>query len=128
MRWARSEVQLDPSDGRFRDQIADIASPVHGVAKDELTGEDVRQHRRAIRLAIGAAIALALLTVAAIGTSIFAVQSASAARAAQHRATAALAKELAAERKTERARRAEHRAKLAAIERRRQADRANKKL
>ena len=88
MRWARSEVQLDVTDGRFRDQIADIASPVHGVPKDELTGEDVRQHRRAIRLAIGAAIALAFLTVAAVAMSVFAVNSAAAARrnAAQARA------------------------------------------
>ena len=83
MRWARSEVQLDPTDGRFRDQVADIASPVHGVPKDELTGEDVRQHRRAIRLAISAAIALAVLTIASIATSAFAVNAAAEARAAR---------------------------------------------
>ena len=28
MRWARSETQLDLTDGRFRDQIADLAAPV----------------------------------------------------------------------------------------------------
>jgi len=27
MRWARSEVQLDLTDGRFRDQIAELAAP-----------------------------------------------------------------------------------------------------
>jgi len=104
MRWARSEVQLDPSDGRFRDQIADIASPIHGVPKDELTGEDVRQHRRAIRLAFSAAIALAFLTVAAIGTSVFAVKSAHAARAAQKLATDRLEQVLSANAKAEKAR------------------------
>ncbi|MGZ4140828.1 MAG: toll/interleukin-1 receptor domain-containing protein, partial [Actinomycetota bacterium] len=80
MRWARSETQLDLSDGRFRDQVADLAAPVHGMAKDELASEDVRQHRRAVRQAIAAGIALVLLTIAAIGTSIFAVHAASAAR------------------------------------------------
>jgi hypothetical protein len=140
MRWARSEVQLDPSDGRFRDQIADIASPVHGVAKDELTGEDVRQHRRAIRLAIGAAIALAFLTVAAIATSVFAVQSAGAARRSEARARASAAEaraaqkesahrldlELIAERQAEQRRKAAVAAKLFANKQRRKAREAQK--
>ena len=58
MRWARSETQLDLTDGRFRDQVADLAAPVHGMAKDELASEDVRQHRRAMRQAVAAGIAL----------------------------------------------------------------------
>jgi TIR domain len=135
MRWARSEVQLDPSDGRFRDQIADIASPVHGVAKDELTGEDVRQHRRAIRLAISAAIALAFLTVAAIATSVFAVNAAGAARrsaaqarAAEKRATDSLEKELVAQRLAEERRKAERRARLLAVKRQREAQAARDSL
>ena len=66
MRWARSEVQLDLTDGRFRDQIADLAAPVHGMAKDELASEDVRQHRRAIRQAIAAGVALVVLTIASV--------------------------------------------------------------
>ena len=86
MRWARSETQLDLTDGRFRDQIADLAAPVHGMAKDELTGEDVRQHRRALRQAVAAGIALVLLTVAAVATSIFAVNAAARARTEQHNA------------------------------------------
>ncbi len=88
MRWARSAEQLDLTDGRFRDQVADLAAPVHGMAKDELASEDVRQHRRAVRLAIGAAVALALLTVAAITTSVFAVKATARARTAQHNADA----------------------------------------
>ena len=86
MRWARSETQLDLTDGRFRDQIADLAAPVHGMAKDELTGEDVRQHRRALRQAVAAGIALVLLTVAAVATSIFAVNAAARARTEQRNA------------------------------------------
>src|SRR5205823_10176853 len=126
MRWARSEVQLDLTDGRFRDQIADIASPVHGVPKDELTGEDVRQHRRAIRLAFSAAIALAFLTIAAIGTSVFAVKSAGAARRAEKRATTALEKELTAEKLAEKRRLAERNAKLLAIKREREKEAARR--
>ena len=80
MRWARSETQLDLTDGRFRDQVADLAAPVHGMAKDELASEDVRQHRRAVRQAIAAGIALVLLTIAAVATSVFAVQATAARR------------------------------------------------
>src|SRR5438045_2423120 len=86
MRWARSEVQLDLTDGRFRDQIAELAAPVHGMAKDELAGADVRQHRRTLRHAFAAGVALVLLTLAAIATSAFAVNSASAARRSAARA------------------------------------------
>ena len=86
MRWARSEVQLDLTDGRFRDQVADLAAPVHGVPKDELTGEDVRQHRRALRQAVAAGIALVFLTLASIVMTVFAVNSAAAAKRSAARA------------------------------------------
>ena len=46
---------------------------MHGVARDELEGEDVRLHRRALRLAWGAAIALVVLTVGALLAAGFAV-------------------------------------------------------
>jgi WD40 repeat protein len=64
--WARSEVQVDPRDGRFLDAVAELAAPLRGVAKDELAGEEVRQHRRTIRTARAAATALAVLLVAAV--------------------------------------------------------------
>ena len=79
-------MQLDLTDGRFRDQIADLAAPVHGMAKDELASEDVRQHRRALRHAIAAGIALVFLTLAAIATSVFAVNAAARADTAQRNA------------------------------------------
>ena len=72
MRWAHSSDQLTARDPRFSNRIADIAAPLHGVAKDDIVGEDIRQHRRALRLAWGAAIALVLLsigTVAAAGVA-----------------------------------------------------------
>lgn len=64
MRWAHDEEHLDLRHSRFRDQVAELAAPMHGLAKDELEGEDVRQHRRTLRIAWGAAVVMfALLLV-----------------------------------------------------------------
>ena len=51
LRWARNEDQLDLRHSRFREAIAELAAPIHGMAKDELESEDVRRHRRGMRLA-----------------------------------------------------------------------------
>jgi WD40 repeat protein len=66
LRWARDETDLDLRNSRFRDAVADLAAPMHGVDKDELEGEDVRQHRRTRRLARTGVIALALLAVISV--------------------------------------------------------------
>ena len=47
LRWARDETDLDLRNSRFRAAVADLAAPMHGIAKDDLEGEDIRQHRRA---------------------------------------------------------------------------------
>ena len=73
LRWARDETDLDLRNSRFRSAVADLAAPMHGVAKDELEGEDIRQHRRARRLARGGVTALALLVVVSLITTVFAV-------------------------------------------------------
>ena len=65
LRWARVETDLDLRNTRFRSAVADLAAPMHGVAKDELEGEDIRQHRRTRRLARAGVSALALLVVIA---------------------------------------------------------------
>ena len=49
LRWARDETDLDLRNSQFRGAVADLAAPMHGMAKDELEGEDIRQHRRARR-------------------------------------------------------------------------------
>lgn len=86
MRWARSETQLDLNNGRFRDQIGEIAAPVHGVPKDQIATLDVREHRRTIRQAIAAGIALVMLTLASIALTAFAISSRANAVAAEHKA------------------------------------------
>lgn len=65
LRWARDGRHLSLRHSRFRDAIAQLAAPMHGVSKDELEGEDVRQHRRGQRLRWVAVTALTLLTVVA---------------------------------------------------------------
>ena len=58
LRWARRETDLDLRNSRFRAAVADLAAPMHGIPKDELESEDIRQHRRTRRLARGAIAAL----------------------------------------------------------------------
>lgn len=71
LRWARAEVDTSLSNARFREAVADIAAPMHGVSKDQLLGDDVRQHRRT-RLYVAATIAslLVLLAIAVTGALI----------------------------------------------------------
>ncbi|MEO6628447.1 MAG: TIR domain-containing protein, partial [Aquihabitans sp.] len=76
LRWARGDEQLDLRHSRFREAVADLAAPLHGMAKDELESEDIRQHHRARRLARGAAASLAVLLVASLVAGGLAVSNA----------------------------------------------------
>ncbi len=97
MRWARTDTQLDLNNARFRSAVADIASAIRGIAKDELESEEVRQHRRTIRTAWTAGVALALLLMLATVAAVFAfVQRAEA--ESQRAAAEAAAQAEAAER------------------------------
>lgn len=98
LRWAREEEQLELRDSRFRNAVAEIAAPLHGCTKDEIEGEDVRQHRRTLRIAWSAAATLAVLTVAAVVAGSIAVYNAN--RAEQRRIQAE-AQRLAAQSQTE---------------------------
>ena len=93
LRWARSETDLDLRNSRFRSAIADLAAPMHGVAKDELEGEDVRQHRRARRLARVAASTLVLLLSISMILAVLAVNQRN---QAQHNAGVATQRQRAA--------------------------------
>lgn len=65
LRWARTAEHLTLGHPRFRDAVADIAAPLHGVEKDEVIGDDVRQHRRTRAVASAAVMVLAVLTLVA---------------------------------------------------------------
>ena len=94
LRWARRDAQVAPRDVRFRNAVADLAAPLHGRSKDDLLGEDVRQHRRALRLAWTAGALLAALAIAASGAATLALQQRDRART---EARTALSRQLAAE-------------------------------
>jgi TIR domain len=64
--WTRNETDLSLRNARFRDAVAEIAAPMHGVSKDELESEEIHQHRRTRRLVRVAVAALAALTALAI--------------------------------------------------------------
>ena len=65
LRFARTEEQLDLKNPRFSAAIADVASAIRGVPKDELESEEVRQHRRTTRTIWAAGAALLTLGVLA---------------------------------------------------------------
>ena len=89
LRWAEEETQLDLRNGRFREVVADIASSLRGIPKDDLESEEVRQHRRTRRTAWGAGIALAVLAVAAVTGAVIAVDQRDQAEAQTVRAESA---------------------------------------
>ena len=62
-------------DSQFRDSIVDLAAPIRGIAKDDLFGEDVRQHRRTTRLVRSTITVLsALLAVSVIAAIVAVIQ------------------------------------------------------
>lgn len=98
LRWAHEEDQLDLRNSRFRNAVAEVAAPLHGRTKDEIEGEDVRQHRRTKRIAWSAVSALAVLTLAAVAGAGIAVYNAN---QAEQRRVQAEAQRLAAQSRTE---------------------------
>ena len=93
--WARAGNDVSLKNPRFSSHIADLAAPMRAMSKDALVDEDIRQHRRSLRLAWSAAGGLLILAVAATLAAIIAVNQRQQAIAqrdrAQSRAFAALA-------------------------------------
>ena len=90
LRWARSADHLTLADPRFRADVAHLAAPLHGRSKDDLIGDDVRHHRRAVGLARLAVTALTLLTVVAVLAATFAMNQLDTARTERDRARSRL--------------------------------------
>lgn len=74
LRWARHEENLSLADGRFRDNIADLAAALHHRSKDDLVGQDVVLHRRTLRIVRVTIALLAVLALAATSAAVFAVR------------------------------------------------------
>jgi hypothetical protein len=94
MPWWDAEGSLHAADPRFAERVADLASAVRGVERDELIGENVQQRRRALRLLRGGVIALSGLLVASLVATVIAVVNGN---AAAEQARIALARQLAAQ-------------------------------
>ncbi|WP_165968449.1 TIR domain-containing protein [Saccharopolyspora elongata] len=56
---------IDREDPRFREAVADLAAPLHGVDKDTLIGGHIREHRRTMRTARIAGTTLVVLMLLA---------------------------------------------------------------
>jgi WD40 repeat protein len=74
VRWARTVDQLSLRHAQFRAAILVVGATLLNRAKDELDGEDVRQHRRTKRVAGSAVMVLVVLFVAALLAAYFATQ------------------------------------------------------
>ncbi|MGH3701190.1 MAG: toll/interleukin-1 receptor domain-containing protein [Pseudonocardiaceae bacterium] len=88
LRWLHDVNQVDQSNPRLRECVADVAAAVHEVPKDVLVGQHIREHRRTMRLARSGATALAILLIAAVVAAVLAVVRGNQAVAAQHTAIA----------------------------------------
>ncbi len=99
--WARGENDLTLSHPRFREAVAELAATLHRRSKEEMVGEDARQHRRTRRLAWSAAAGLTVLTAASVAGAIVAVRQKAAAdaqrAAALEQSRISLARQLAAQ-------------------------------
>jgi hypothetical protein len=91
LRWARTTEDLSLSHPAFREAVAEFAAPLHGIPKDELAGEEVRQHRRTVATARAAALALLVLTLLAVAAGVVAVLQRNDAVAQRRRAVSRLA-------------------------------------
>jgi len=74
MRWFDDAKTYTLREPELVDAIATLAAVIHHRPKDDLVGEDLRQHRRTLQIAWGAAGVLFCLGLAATIAAIWAVQ------------------------------------------------------
>ena len=101
LRWAHVQTHLSLNHPVFRDAVAEISAGIRGCAKDEIVGEDIRQHTRTLRIEWSAIATLGLLTMVSIFAARIALQQRSVAEAqravAVEQSQIALARQLAAQ-------------------------------
>ncbi|HEY7163557.1 MAG TPA: TIR domain-containing protein [Candidatus Binatia bacterium] len=74
LRWAKNVDQLSLRHSQFRAGILELAATLLDRPKDELDGEDVRQHRRFTIIAWSAAATLVIFLIAAVLAAYLATQ------------------------------------------------------
>jgi WD40 repeat protein len=66
LRFAKGVGQLSTRHPEFLDRVAMIAAALHGRPRDEISGDDVREHRRTRNVVWTVGLLLSVLTVAAV--------------------------------------------------------------
>jgi WD40 repeat protein len=94
LRWARTAEDLSLRHPKFREAVADLASTIRDVPKDQLIGDDLRWHRKALATAWAGVIALLIAAGVAAWQAIVATQQR---RVAQREARTATSRLLATE-------------------------------
>ena len=79
LRWAKSEASLSLRHPQFHDASVTVAAKLHGKRKDDLAGEDVRQHRITTWVSVGAIAAILVFAGTATWQAIEAYQQRNAA-------------------------------------------------
>jgi len=74
LRWARKATDLSLRNPQFLDEIGSLGATLHGKPKDEMIGNDVRQHRLFKMITAAALVLLLALTAAASSTAFYAVR------------------------------------------------------
>ncbi len=86
--WAKASHDRSLRNLKFRGAIADLATPLHGRDKDELDGEDVRQHNKTTHFRKLAFSSVIVLLVISAGMTVYAMIQSSRAGQQQRRAEA----------------------------------------
>ncbi len=100
LRWARTEAELDLRHSRFREAIAQLAAPMHGVSPEDLESSDVARYRRVVRLRRTVVATLCVLLALVSVAGVLAVRNA---REAQQQQREARAQQVLAEQQARRA-------------------------
>ena len=72
LRWASKQTDLSLRHPQFLEEIGSVAATLHGRPKDEMIGQDVRQHRLFKLAAAAAGLLLLALTIGASGAAYYA--------------------------------------------------------
>ena len=101
LRWARTEPDLDiRHNAKFKDAVATLAAPIHGMSKEDLVGVDLQQFQRSRHLRRGAVGALLVLAIALGIAAVLAYRNA---QISQEQARTARSRQLAAQAATAKA-------------------------
>jgi len=94
LRWARGATSLSLKEPKFRDAVAELLARLTGREKADVVGEDLRQQRRALRLAWTAVAALVVLASTAVAGAWLAIRQR---QVAEEQRTIAVARQLVAQ-------------------------------